>query len=164
MQDFDYISIISAITAIISTLTALGAIIIGSIVSLKIAKRQISASTVTTSRQQWINNLRDTIADFLAKTSMVYCLAKKHYANDQSIPRIEQVSQLNNRIHLLINPNEDDHAKLASLVDDISKSLKLAQTEGKDLIRDFGDKQDEVLILSQKILKREWERVKSGEY
>jgi uncharacterized Tic20 family protein len=95
-----YLSIISAITALI-------AVIIGPFVSWKIAKRQISASTVSASRQQWINNLRDTVADFLTKTSMVYCLAKNHYADDQSIPRIEQVVQLNYRIHLLINPNEE---------------------------------------------------------
>jgi hypothetical protein len=154
----EYISLISAITA-------LTAIIIGPLVSWKIAKRQISASTITTSRQQWINNLRETISDFLAKANTVYGLAKNHYANEQSILRIEQLAQLNYKIHLLINPNEEDHSKLARLVDYISSSLnKLAKTEDIDLIHEVGDKQEELIKLSQQILKREWERVKAGEH
>jgi hypothetical protein len=153
-----YISIITAITALV-------AVIIGPFVSWKITKRQISASTVTISRQQWINNLRDTLADYLAKANMAWAIARKHPDDAQKISRIEQVAQLNYKIHLLINPNEEDHAKLARLVDCISSSLnKLAKTEGQDLIHEFGDKQEELIKLSQQILKREWGRVKAGEH
>ena len=60
--------------SIIAAFTALVAVIVGPIVSFKIAKRQISASTVTISRQHWINDLRDAIADFNAKASMIYGL------------------------------------------------------------------------------------------
>ena len=61
----------------ISAITALVAVIIGPIISWYIAKRQIIASTVTISRQQWINTLRDAIADFserrLIRNSMFLC-------------------------------------------------------------------------------------------
>lgn len=149
--------------AIISAITALVAVIVGPIISWNIAKRQISASTVTTSRKQWINALRDAIADFSAKASMIYCLARNQYADDRSIPRIEEMVELNYKIELLINPSEEDHARLAQVVTDIASSLKLAKVKKLDIDTTLDEKQAEVVSLSQKILKREWERVKRGE-
>jgi hypothetical protein len=146
-----------------SLIIALVAVIVGPIISWKIAKRQISASTVTTSRQQWINTLRDAISDFSAKASMIYCLAKNQYADEQSIPRIEGMLQLNYKIELLINPNEEDHAILAQLVTDIASSLMLAKVKKAEIDTDLDKKQAEIVSLSQKIFKREWERVKKGE-
>lgn len=140
------------------------AVIVGPIISWNIAKRQIIASTVTTSRQQWINALRDAIADFSAKASMIYSLAKNRYANEQSIQRIEELVQLNYKIELLINPNEADHAKLSQLVNGIASSLKLAKVEDSSLDTSLDQKQSELVSLSQKILKREWERVKKSEH
>jgi hypothetical protein len=57
--------------------TALAAVVIGPLVTiyatnkqnettLRVARDQISASTVSASRQKWIDSLRDTIAEFLA--------------------------------------------------------------------------------------------------
>ena len=79
-----YISIISAIIA-------LAAVIVGPRASLRIAERQISASTVTIGRQRWINDLRDAIADFNAKASMIYSLTSNRHADEHSIPRIEEL-------------------------------------------------------------------------
>ena len=145
---------ISALAAI----TALFAVIVGPRVSFKIAKRQISASTVTTSRRRWINDLRDAIADFNAKASMIYSLARNHHADEHSIPRIEELVQLNYKIELLINPSEEDHAKIVKIVDHITASLR-ANEIGDEL---DGNKK-ELISLAQKVLKREWERVKKGE-
>ncbi len=149
--------------SIIAACTALAAVIVGPIVSFKIAKRQISASTVTISRQRWINDLRDAIADFNAKASMIYSLARNNYADEHSIPRIEEMVQLNYKIELLINPNEEDHARLAQLVTNIASSLRLAKVKKANIDTNLDEKQGELISLSQKILKREWKRVKKGE-
>ena len=148
---------------IIAACTALAAVIVGPIVSFKIAKRQISASTVTISRQHWINDLRDAIADFNAKASMIYSLARNHYADEHSIPRIEELVQLNYKIELLINPNEEDHAKIVKIVDHITASLSLAKVRANEIGDELDGKKEELISLAQKVLKREWERVKKGE-
>lgn len=150
--------------SIISTATALVAVIVGPIMSYIIAKRQISASTVTMSRQQWINTLRNAIADFSAKASMTYCLAKNRQANEQSFQRIEEMVQLNYKIELLINPHEEDHAELAQLAEGIASILKLAKFNDPATTSNLDDKQKKLIALSQQILKREWERVKLGEH
>ena len=151
-----YISVLSALTALV-------AVIVGPIVSFKIAKRQISASTVTTSRQRWINDLRDAIADFNAKASMIYSLGINHYANEHSIPRIEELVQINYRIELLINPSEEDHAKIVKIVDDITTSFMSAVAQKEKIGDELNGKQKELISLAQKVLKHEWERVKKGE-
>ena len=150
-----YISIIAAGTALL-------AVIIGPIVSFKIAKRQISASTVTTSRQRWINDLRDAIADFNAKASMIHCLAANDYADKDSIPRIEELVQINLKIELLINPGEKDHAKIVEIVGYITDSLFPSKVQENEISSKLDSKIKELTSLTQKVLKREWERVKKG--
>jgi len=150
--------------SIIAAFTALVAVIVGPIVSFKIAKRQISASTVTISRQHWINDLRDAIADFNAKASMIYGLKSNNYADEHSIPKIEELVQLNYKIELLINPNEEDHAKIVKIVDHITTSLcRLAKVRAEKIGSDLDGKKEELISLAQKVLKSEWERVKKGE-
>lgn len=149
--------------SIIAACTALVAVIVGPIVSFRIAKRQISASTVTISRQRWINDLRDAIANFNAKASMIYGLAKNNYANKDSIPRIEELVQLNYKIELLINPSEEDHAKIVKIVNHITASLSLAKVRANEIGNELDGNKEELISLAQKVLKREWKRVKKGE-
>jgi len=47
--------------AIVSAITALVAVIVSPLVSIIVAKNQISASVVSSSRQVWINRLRDEL-------------------------------------------------------------------------------------------------------
>ena len=94
---------------------------------------------------------------------MIYSLARNNYADEHSIPRIEEMVQLNYKIELLINPNEEDHARLAQLVTDIASSLRLAKVEKANIDTNLDEKRGELISLSQKILKREWKRVKKGE-
>jgi hypothetical protein len=157
--------------SMISAFTALAAIIIGPFVSWKIAKRQISATTVTASRQRWINNFQNTLADFLTNTSMYYAIDKNHDLIKQKNPdgqlqleqihRIEQVTQLSYKIQLLINPNEADHKTLASLADCICSKLNTPKEESKNF-QERETKKEEFIRLSQKLLKCEWERIKKG--
>jgi hypothetical protein len=155
-------------TTIISLVIAFLAVCVGPFVSYTIAKKQINASTVSLNRQQWINTLRDTIADFVSKSSMVYCLGLKHYADGQSVPRLEQLNLLSHKIVLSLNPNEDDHKKLSAIMNDIISyivnSLKERKDTGATEVNPIIDeKKNELIGVAQKILKREWNRVKRGE-
>jgi hypothetical protein len=47
---------------IASPMIALVAVIVGPLIQLRIAKRQIRSATVSANRQAWINTLRDNLA------------------------------------------------------------------------------------------------------
>jgi hypothetical protein len=153
--------------------TALAAAVIGPLVTiyatnkqnqttLRVARDQISASTVSASRQKWIDSLRDTIAEFLAVAGQQSYLALKDegaaWADDASAQR---VVLLRARIALLINPRETDHRELFQMVTELMSLVRAmrdpaARRRSSELHHDITEK-------AQAILKREWERVKSGE-
>ena len=149
------------LVAILAAATALAAVIIGPIVSLRIARRHIRASVVSANRQAWINMLRDSIADYLAKQAMARDLNVLEHADDSSLPRIEELIRLNTRLELLINPKEADHAELVDLICQMTSTVNQQNEANKDFDVDAARKR--IIDLWQTILKREWERVKQGD-
>ena len=150
------------IIALVAALTALVSVVIGPLVSLRIAKRQIIASTVTLSRQAWVDKLRDALVEFLSKSTMLIGLARNQYTDQDLIHRIEEVYRLAYKIELLTNPREEDHSKLVKLTDEITSSLGKSKSKDFDL-KILDEKERRIVEISQKILKHEWERVKKGE-
>ncbi len=56
----------------------------------EIAKKQIHANTVTVNRQEWINTLRDTVAEYIAISNSIYFGGKYLYENpDDYLPKVE---------------------------------------------------------------------------
>ena len=65
------------------------------------------------------------------------------------------------RLALHINPSEDDHSQLLSLMD---TALSIASTPmEKETTRKEAELNKQITEKAQTILKREWERVKAGE-
>lgn len=145
---------------VITAITALVAVVVGPLVSIWIARRQIRASVISPSRQAWINSLRDAITDYLAKQQIARNQNYFSHADAASLPRIEEIVRLNTRIELLINPNEADHARLAEMVSEMTNTTNRSAADAKGV--DIDRQRAEVIALSQSILKREWERVKRG--
>jgi hypothetical protein len=157
----------------LTAVTAIIAVIIGPLLtrrqiksSEEIARRQIRASVVSTNRQDWINTLRDALADFLSKEAMARTFNRLHHADAESLGRIQEVLRLNYKISLLVNSQESDHARLIGLIDKMTDSINGANKtpdELKQMDESINGLRNETVALSQLILKREWERVKSCE-
>lgn len=125
-----------------------------------IARRQINASLISGNRQAWIDRLRDSIADF---QSVLYNLGFRggsSYDRASDDERFQGAVQLRSRIALLINPLELDHKQLLILMD---KALSVAYTAGEGSRQEMAMAQAEITDTAQRLLKREWERVKAGE-
>lgn len=118
-------------------------------ISLKIANKQIIAPM----RQAWINSLRDLLAELLGKCEH-YWLAGFEERDDQEYLRI---TELENKLKLFINPSEDDHKLLISKV----RAMTTALVAGKDMDDKFWNAHKELVVLSQKILKTEWNVTKN---
>ena len=158
---------------VLSLLIALLSVIVGPLISLHIAKRQnetqlliaennIRSTVHSRNRQEWINSLRSTIAEFVSAIAFMrlqYQLdptAKKEFLDCG-----RQVFLLGTQIELMLNPSEPDHSKLSAMLASIGNSysdINDAQTEKAML-----DAIAKLVPLSQTILKREWERVKALE-
>lgn len=160
--------------AIITAVTGLVAVIISPIVTfavlkrqtrttLEIARVQITADVVSANRQQWINTLRDTVAELLA------LLGASSHASSQQAMDNKQVYQANlrngllhNKILLLLNPNEQDHSDLMKLLTEILQAAVIMQRNLSPAnIEAFTVIESRIVALMQAILKREWERVKT---
>lgn len=122
------------------------------------AKLQSRASVVSASRQRWIDALRDDIADFLTADA-------EHKGFDgwpSSDPNVnlDSIRQkdrllarkmlLLKRIRLRLNPKEADHNLLVARLNALVMTAQL----------ESGLPAEEIVELTQKLLKTEWDRVK----
>lgn len=163
--------------SVISATTALFAVIVSPLVSWRIAQRQINASNVSSKRQVWIDELRRDVAEALAVISRVQELMRPSpdLNRDENLEvfdrRMEaelRATELLMRIKLRLNPNEQDHNALEEAfrkLSSVSLDPKPDET-GEDrraLQATFVSARDEVLTITQKILKSEWNRVRIGE-
>ncbi|AGP48162.1 hypothetical protein PSYCG_03095 [Psychrobacter sp. G] len=150
--------------AVVSAITALVAIIIGPLVSICIAKNQINASVISTNRQVWINRLRDELATLVG---MVHHLPSAH-ANDSvstndAIAEYGKFVEKFQVIKLLLNPNEADHQELVRLIECADKKLIESINNKISNRSEFETIGRDIVTQSQIVLKKEWQRVKSGQ-
>lgn len=151
---------------IVASATIVG-VVIGSLGSYFIARLQFKASVISANRQEWINTLRDCIAEFQVKAKIVTVetkLASQDSTSFASDPisfdqAVEKMRVLLNKVALLINPYETDHADLLKLM---KKVEDLCINEDSIDDEKHNSLQKEITTVAQKILKREWERVKKG--
>lgn len=106
---------------------------------------------ITNNRQEWINTLRNEITLFLGVVASTSPTQKTTEMNPDDLKSLWNHSY---KIELLINPKEEDHKELVRLIrEEISN---LVTSNESTLISN-------IISQSQKILKREWERVKNFE-
>ena len=146
---------------VLAGLTALCAVLLGPLVSLHVVRREFAAQVLSSNRQQWINTLRDRLAKLIAFVAH-YSAAKAAGQLDEqtALARHETAYALWAEIALMVNPAEKDHAELVAAIDSILQYL-FASPAAIDPAQ-VRDRMDTLTSQSQRILKREWERVKKG--
>ncbi len=141
-----------------------------------IAKRQI-ADSISAKRQAWINELRAEMAEYLTVMGRCNDLRRPapNLAHEQAEKNFDEFAKCNARalelgvrIKLRMNPEEDDHNKLDDLLKvlaDASPDPPGSETkeQAKESIARFNAARGEVIAFMQKLLKKEWERVKKGD-
>lgn len=161
---------------VISAATALVAVIMSPLVSWIIAERQINASNVSSKRQVWIDELRRDVAEALTLISRIQELMRPspELNRDEHLDvfdrRMEaelRATELLIRIKLRLNPNERVHKDLEEALRKLrnaSPDPALGETDEdrRALQRHFVSARDEVLTITQQILKSEWNRVRMG--
>jgi hypothetical protein len=155
---------------LVSACTALVASIVGPLVTLTVAKRQINANLVSSNRQKWIETLRDMLAELISLLVAVV-VVKSGFKGDWNdglaaieadrslLDKLERIVLVQWKIRLLINPNETDHQELYRAIETAFAHAKSRQSQEAEISADI----ESITRLAHGILKREWERVKRGD-
>ena len=152
----------------ISALTALLAVGVGPFITLRVAHNQIAASRSTAnlqaranvlskSRQDWINSLRAEIAGFMSLTGHALPTVMHAVTNGGDTMALTRDIRLHlAKTTLMINPKEEDHVALL-------KIMRSTVAQLSTLNFDVQSANDDLASIAQRVLKREWERVKAFE-
>jgi hypothetical protein len=161
-MDAVFVSLVSAGTALVASVA-------GPLVALRVARRQFGATVLSTNRQQWINGLRDLLAELMSQLAVVAVLRDGWVGDWHNglgpvrrdpalLAKIERLVLVHWKIRLLLNPAEADHRVLCRLIDaglDRVRSESATEAEVRADIEGISRQ-------AQGILKREWQRVKRG--
>jgi energy-converting hydrogenase Eha subunit A len=155
--------LISNTTILVAVMAAIGAILTAliaafvSLLGLIISKEQ----KVSEFRQSWIDSLREDTASLISHADVMF--AKTSGGNLPDAADLLAVNEASTRIKLRLNPTESESKAVLKA---------LAQHETRFSIRDAGKAlsaeqliaiENELTEAMQKVLKREWKRVRSGE-
>ncbi len=132
------------------------------------------AKVIAENRQKWMHSLREEVADFVSATNAIWDLHKikdgcEDILTDMNDPQfvmkelyhwsctynkaVQDTEQLYTKIHLLINPEEEKAQTLCKLLDRTMVAVEAKKSPSKS--------NDDIIAITQEILKDEWERVKT---
>ena len=146
------------------TFGAVGAAFVAAIVSLIgliLGKEQKTSEF----RREWINGLRDEIAQFVTNVTAISDQVKRSFSDDNEkletlAPYYVSVNSASNSIRLRLNPDEPSSKEILDLMDEIEESSASDTTISCSNIACL---EGRLITFAQKLLKSEWRRVKSGE-
>ena len=141
---------------------ALLAVLVAPLVQLLIAKKQIGATVLSANRQQWINNLRTQVADFMALVVETHAAIKDIRQTVRYVevitPYLASLRAIEFNIILPLNPNEPEHMQLETELDATVKWFKNGPITDDKNVEMFVNR---IRDVARKIFKCEWERVKT---
>jgi hypothetical protein len=141
---------LTSLTAAGAVLVSLITAVLAPIVAIFVARRQIRATVVSVNRQKWIESLRDALAELIAVNFVVAHSVEKQRDADISI----QVFQLQNKILLLTDPEDENHVRINAAIQEI---IDLPAGRYDDAL------EKRLVAAAHSAVKAEWERVRRGD-
>ena len=120
--------------------------------SLRSNKRTVFVNTVTTSRLQWIDSLRDKVSEFIAVTA---CLLDPQSDKKSIRTLLLQRDTLLHQIVLHLNPHDPEDQRIKTLVDHVQEL-----TDRGVFSPELADGLLKLRDATADYLKKEWNRVK----
>jgi hypothetical protein len=145
-----------ALIATLGLLVALAAVIVGPLVQNLIARKQ----TLLPMRQQWIENLRNALVDYVTTTHVFYMKGRldKEKAKQDLFDTLHTLMAARYRVELMINPEEDPNVKLLNQMRRVEAEIyKPARTNDADFIALLQD----IVSAAQNVLKIEWDVIRN---
>jgi hypothetical protein len=119
----------------------------------RINKRTTFINSVTAERVKWIQKLRNNISKFCGRTYH-WMMTQQELAPEEALKLKRELDELRMLIKLQLNPKGNYDKKIIRLIDEIPEHTDAQDTTiAKSLLQDM-------IIVSQNLLKEEWEKVK----
>ena len=159
----------TSMLSLVSACTALVASIVGPVVTLAVARRQINANVLSANRQKWIESLRETMAEMISLMVAVI-VVKQNWkgewrrgrgaiaADPSLLNKLERIILVSWKIRLLLHPSEPAQVALVQRLDEALAHLEAESTDENATRADV----EEITALAQTILRDAWRRVKAG--
>lgn len=142
-----------------------------------IIARRAAADNISAKRQNWIDGLRKDAAAFLQTVRHLEGLRRpnptlplddQRKTFDEMALANGKAIKLGHRIRLRLNPNKEEHNRLVGLIDELAAICKNPPpNETEDMrrasVQAFTRHEQLIIAQLQRILKKEWERIKRGE-
>lgn len=138
-------------------IVSLAAVIIGPIVTFKVAKTQILSPI----RQKWIDETRELMSGFLSECEGAIILSEgiglliSEKTNEM---RFLKLLYIERKLALMLNPKEKNHTELIDLIREITNEVQ----HGVSNFVKFGERVGHATTLCQIVLKIEWDRIKNN--
>ena len=116
------------------------------IISARNERVHQSATAIAGYRQTWINELRSDLAEFTGITAISYVTAPPP-------EKVERVAILAMRIRMRMNRDDADYLKLVGILESALRQFLFGENKHEE-------HNVSLAVVSQDILKREWERLK----
>ena len=111
-------------------------------------------------RQAWINNLRESLADYHS----IGITPEPQPGQENNPVFNKELYKIGTRIELLMNPDDEDFKELQNILyqylENAAEELGEVSTEQQGKIQSRFGPNAKFVEVSQRILKREWERLK----
>jgi hypothetical protein len=141
---------------ILSVIITLISVIVGPLIAIRVAKKQIHASVVSSTRQQWITSLRDLLAEFLMLANHISASNCVGTVDKDHMEKIQKLILLRHKLNLFLDPAEKINQDLNKKAEEIrSAAFQSQPATSMDDVKRIGVLTGEFTILAQLILKRE---------
>lgn len=121
---------------------------------IKIATLQHREASTANKRQDWINQLRQLLARFLAIAPLIKNKERREEAYRTFLSVYSEVE-------LMLNPLESDHQKLLSILEKYFRSVDASEMMFVEQAMET-PRRNLLVARAQIVLKREWQLVKTG--
>jgi hypothetical protein len=146
----------SSLIPILSLIVTLISVVVGPLIAIRVAKKQIRATVISSNRQQWISSLRDLLAEFLTLAHHISALNGVGHTGEDHIEKVQKLILLQHKIRLLLDPAEKVNQDLIRKAEEIrSAAFHSKPATSADDAEKVGILIGEFIILSQAILKHE---------
>lgn len=136
--------------------------------STKLAKTQFEFTLNSKNRQDWINELRNSISEFATHVRQINIVFQRPDFADKAFELHEKIFLNRSKIKLLLNNTKDEHKAFHSAQEDLMNILErhLLNSNAKiDQFNnvDFGQKLDTMIDKGRDLLYYEWQKVQNAQ-
>ena len=146
----------TAIAALLSSLTALVAVFIGPVISARLQHRQM----VVEMREKWIQDLRQTLSDMLATAETAASVfVQSRQASEPLQEKYDDLVRLEGKAKMMLNPKEEYHRHLQAQLEGIVALVNDDSMQIPEKIPKMRNLTQNIIPTCQAVFKEAWNRV-----